>query len=888
MGRRARFRDVLAVREFRALWAAELLSVAGDQLARVALAVLVYRQTSSAGWTALTYALTFMPALLGGVFLSGLADRYPRRELMVGADLVRAALAGLMALPALPLPLLLVLVFTLTLVGSPFKAAHGALLPLILDDGRYRAGLALRAVTSQGAQLVAFLGGAALLVTVDPHAALGLNAGTFVVAAVVVAIGVRHRPAARESAEQNGHDRSALGTARLIWCDRRLRGLIALSWLIGVFTVPEGLAAPYAASIGVTVAAAGILMAADPLGSIVGAWLHSRTPEGSRSVLTVPLAMGSGLPLIACIFQPGLAAVVVLWAVSGACSTVYFLLAQESFVLRIPDHHRGAANGLAGAGVLSSQGVAILAGGLVADATSPALAIAASGALGAVLAGMVGASWLRSRPHREREADAAVADDEVTTPCSASSSTPPLEGAAAEHGMRGANPAIIARPTPPALFVAEQRSMAPWRWVLWQQPKWVLLFILVVELITLGLSVLIGLQGRVGSAALATFGVIVGLGVAMGELSRNVERQRRRFNDTPHVNLTSVWTFSAAILLPPPLTAMVVIVLYQHLYWRSRERLRGVHAYRLVFSASTVILAAYTAWIIRDRFMPIELSQWNHLAAVGTIMVAIVVYSAVNSGLVAIAITLTERRIDIRRSLGTGRENALEYGTLGLGAATALLITLHPAWAVVMIPALLVLHRSVLTRQLEEAAATDSKTGLTNAITWTSRAEAELRNAIRNKSRWGVLMIDLDHFKSINDTYNHLVGDRVLQAVADALVSGVGSDDEVGRYGGEEFVVSCPEVGSVDELVQIGSRLCELIRGLRIPVSGSADSEIIDSLTVSVGVASYPEFGPELHEVLVAADDALFVAKDNGRNQVQSIVAAVEGLGGDQTATTGR
>lgn len=197
MRRQAGFRDVLAVREFRALWAAELLSVAGDQLARVGLAVLVYRETSSASWTALTYALTFLPALLGGVLLSGLADRYPRRELMVNVDLLRALVAALMAIPVLPLPVLLVLVFLLTLGGAPFKAAQQALLPTILHGDRYVTGLSLRTVTSQATQVAGFLGGGALLILVDPHVALGLNAATFVLAAVVVAPVRRRRGRAR-------------------------------------------------------------------------------------------------------------------------------------------------------------------------------------------------------------------------------------------------------------------------------------------------------------------------------------------------------------------------------------------------------------------------------------------------------------------------------------------------------------------------------------------------------------------------------------------------------------------------------------------------------------------------------------------------------------------
>src|SRR6266498_2491554 len=146
--RQAGFRDVLAVREFRALWVADLLSVAGDQLARVGLAVLVYARTGSAAWTALAYVLTFLPALVGG---GSLADRFPRRGLMVGVDLIRAVLAGLMVLPV-PLPVLFVLVFLVAAGGAPVTKAQQALLPAILGD-RYFTGLSVWTVTSQVARV---------------------------------------------------------------------------------------------------------------------------------------------------------------------------------------------------------------------------------------------------------------------------------------------------------------------------------------------------------------------------------------------------------------------------------------------------------------------------------------------------------------------------------------------------------------------------------------------------------------------------------------------------------------------------------------------------------------------------------------------------------------
>lgn len=447
MARRSRFRDVLAIGEFRALWAAELLSVIGDQLARVALAVLVYQRTASAGLTALTYALTLLPALLGSTLLAGLADRYPRRELMVGVDLVRALVAGAMVLPFLPLPALLALVFVLTFAGGPFKAAQLALLPNVLPGEKYVTGLSLRTVTSQSAQLAGFLGGGLLLTVLEPRLALGLNAATFVLASIIVALGVRHRPAARAGA---GVDGNTAGTARLLWRDRRLRGLVALSWLVGLFIVPEGLAAPYAASLAAATATVGLLMAADPAGSIVGAWLISRIPERSRSALMTPLAIAAGVPLAVCLTKPGLAASIALWAISGACSTACLILAQASFNQRVPDHHRGAANGLAGAGLWSSQGLAILGGGLLADATSPVLAIASTGAAGTILTALVGVSWLRTRSGghvvsgRSGDGQPDGSGTEIAVTSHGSWSAPPPAEHAAKHGAGGADQVIIA------------------------------------------------------------------------------------------------------------------------------------------------------------------------------------------------------------------------------------------------------------------------------------------------------------------------------------------------------------------------------------------------------------------------------------------------------------
>src|SRR6202021_3903289 len=109
------FRQVFAVSEFRALWTAQVLSVAGDQLARVALTLLVFARTHSALLAAITFAVSIVPAFVGGLTLSGLADRLPRRQVMIASDLIRVVLVAIMAIPGLPVFLMICIFGVVTL-----------------------------------------------------------------------------------------------------------------------------------------------------------------------------------------------------------------------------------------------------------------------------------------------------------------------------------------------------------------------------------------------------------------------------------------------------------------------------------------------------------------------------------------------------------------------------------------------------------------------------------------------------------------------------------------------------------------------------------------------------------------------------------------------------
>lgn len=393
----------LRVGEFRALWSAEAVSVLGDQLARVALAILVFDRTSSAALTALTYALTFLPSVLGGLLLSGLADRFSRKRVIVVTDVLRAGLAAAMAVPGMPLWLLWVLIALLTMAAAPFKAAQLALLPQILDGEQYQAGLAVRQMTIQVAQVGGFGFGGLLVTVLHPGGSLLADAVTFAASALIVALGVKPRDPASPSKKVERKTGARF--------DGRLAAPFALGGLVGLLVVPEGIAAPYADAIRSGIVGVGILMAADPIGSVIGAWLTTRSATAAtptRRAVVVPAVL-SGVPLIACAVLPGIVTAFVLWAVTGALSTIYLIRLQPMIVALVPDERRGAVMGRYSTCLYTGQGVAVLAGGLVAGRTGPIAAVALAGAAAVVLISGVAVAWRFTRAESE---DAATGSPE--------------------------------------------------------------------------------------------------------------------------------------------------------------------------------------------------------------------------------------------------------------------------------------------------------------------------------------------------------------------------------------------------------------------------------------------------------------------------------------------
>lgn len=386
-----RVAEVLANTEFRALWAAEGLSVAGDQLAKVALAILVYDRTQSPLWTALVYAMTFLPALAGGLGLSQLADRYPRRSLLVACSLVQALLVALMVLPGMPLWALCALVFLVALVAAPANAAQNATTrECFTDDALYLRSQDLRGITMNSMMLLGLAGGGVLVTVVGTKWALGLDAATFVLAALIVRWSVHYRPSAA-----NQEDGWFEGI-RLVYSDRKLRVLLAMSLFVGLTVVPEGLAAPLAHQIGASPHAVGWLLAADPLGFVIGAFALSHYVSAeARMRLIGPLAVASSATLIAFVSEPSLPVALVLLALSGATGA-YIITVAATVATTVANEVRGAVVGVFRTALRVAQGVGIALGGLTATWIGSASGtIAVAGTIGLVAAIPAALLWSR-------------------------------------------------------------------------------------------------------------------------------------------------------------------------------------------------------------------------------------------------------------------------------------------------------------------------------------------------------------------------------------------------------------------------------------------------------------------------------------------------------------
>jgi predicted MFS family arabinose efflux permease len=409
-GGRPGYRQVFAVGEFRAIFAAHVISFSGDVIAQLALAVLVFERTRSALGSSLTFALGFLPQLAGGTLLSSVADRFRVRRTLIVCDLASAGLVALMALPGLPVPLQLALLLPLGAIAPVFQGARAASLPHVLGGEAFALGRSLLRMVAQTSQVWGFALGGLLLAALSPRPLLLLDAASFLASTVLLRLGTSERPAraglpadppataaARASAgaaaavPRRSVGRDSLAGVRLALGSARLRPLLLFYWLPPAFTVaPEALAAPYVAGLGRSPGAVGLLLAAAAAGSVVGMLAAgSRLGPSGRRRSMVPLAAWTFLPLLGFAARPGLLLAVALLALSGL-GWAYSIGLDQRLLDETPEHLRGRVLSLTSSGLMLANGLGFAGAGAAGELASPQAVIVASGIAGLVVVALLG------------------------------------------------------------------------------------------------------------------------------------------------------------------------------------------------------------------------------------------------------------------------------------------------------------------------------------------------------------------------------------------------------------------------------------------------------------------------------------------------------------------
>lgn len=421
------------------------------------------------------------------------------------------------------------------------------------------------------------------------------------------------------------------------------------------------------------------------------------------------------------------------------------------------------------------------------------------------------------------------------------------------------------------MSISEKPSASPGRtpsgqqrWPVLQQPKGLIVYIGVLLFAALflfggaaALTVITAYDIAVFAALVVSAGICV-------EAIRRLSLPSGLARD-----LLGAWWFPAVILLPPLYALLIPIPVFLMLQLRTRR----AWAHRRVFNAASVGLSGFLASVawhtahgggLADGLSGAPAAQ-DSLTTSGGVLFAVLCcagFTVLNTLLVALAARISNGPEHVQRPMWDREAFTVDAVELCVGVTVAVLAHLSLFLLVIAVPPVLLLQRSLLYQQLQTAARTDPKTGLLNAPTWEQEAVAEIARSRAARRRAAVLIIDIDHFKRVNDSHGHLFGDQVLLGVATTVAQQLRQSDLLGRFGGEEFVVLLPG-SDTTEACQAAERLRSEVGCMDIAVD-----DVPVSITISIGVAVIGDHGNDLVELLTAADLALYRAKGTGRNRV--------------------
>jgi diguanylate cyclase (GGDEF)-like protein len=404
-------------------------------------------------------------------------------------------------------------------------------------------------------------------------------------------------------------------------------------------------------------------------------------------------------------------------------------------------------------------------------------------------------------------------------------------------------------------------------WPVWENPRWLVVFIVaVVAAYTMAIA------ATARGASLSSHGLLL-LVFLLLCIVATVELTKRAGENAGLIrDVYAVWELPIALLLPPVYALLVPIFRL----WLCQWRIRRTPLHRRVFTAAILGLSYGSASLafhgLTSTRFELAASPRAHASLwILAVAAAALVQWAVNTALLLPAIKGSEPATSVREMLLAPERVRNDVAEI----CVAILVTFGSAFTLLAIvfalPFVTLLQRSLRHAQLLNASRIDSKTGLLNAGTWEREAASEVARAVRTRTPLALMLVDLDHFKAVNDSYGHLAGDKALRAISRTFKIFLRDYDLAGRFGGEEFALLLPQTGAADAQ-RIAERMRAHIGQMPIAAGDDPAAEAIQ-VTVSIGVAALGTTwnrgtGSQLTDLLAAADTALYRAKGGGRDQV--------------------
>jgi diguanylate cyclase (GGDEF)-like protein len=408
------------------------------------------------------------------------------------------------------------------------------------------------------------------------------------------------------------------------------------------------------------------------------------------------------------------------------------------------------------------------------------------------------------------------------------------------------------------------KNLHPRRWQVWSLPRPARTLVVGVicsyaAVLTLGLT-RTHLEAR---PALTTLGFAVAAIISI-EVSMRLAWPRTR-QDRISGDFLGVWMLPLALLLPPVYVAAMVPIPMLYLQWRAWHG----QPVKVTYSVSSIALAYAVVSFVHQHWRSAGLhlvpgeGPATHAAAIATLVLATAAGWIVNNALVAAVVALTAGPAAVRSFLRNHESHLLDAVAACIGILAAFLWTADPVLAALLVPPVLLVQHQLFSG-LRKAVRTDLLTDVANPQFWREVVGREVERAATSGASLAVLMVDVDHFKTVNDRFGHLAGDEVLAAVARSVAQALRPGDLVGRLGGEEFGAVLTGLNLHD-----AARAAERVRAQVAAVKVRSDRGDWIGVTVSVGVAELSVTGGNLHRLLDAADSALYAAKAAGRNCVR-------------------